>query len=177
MYVPEELRERILDWYHQFLVHPGRTRMEATIRHNFIWPGLTPQVEEHCKMCRSCQLFKKQHKRYGHLPPKKAETKPWARVNVDLIGPYSIQTPKKKIKLRAMTMIDPAMNWFEIVPFVDSNSDSCQRALDSCWLARYPRPHEIGFDNGKEFKWLFAELCDNYGLTQKPSYDGLQSAG
>ena len=36
IYVPLTLRERIIEWYHQFLVHPGRTRMEATIRNNFI---------------------------------------------------------------------------------------------------------------------------------------------
>ncbi|OEU16421.1 hypothetical protein FRACYDRAFT_239015 [Fragilariopsis cylindrus CCMP1102] len=36
-------------------------------------------------------------------------------------------------------------------------------------LSRYPRPKEIGFDNGTEFKAEFAELCDNMGLKQKPS--------
>lgn len=171
IYIPEPLRERIIDWYHQFLVHPGRTRMEATIRHNFTWPGLTREVEEFCKTCPSCQMFKKQRKKYGHLPSKLAETKPWARVNVDLIGPYTIKTKKKTTQLRAMTMIDPATNWFEIAPIVNPDSDSCQRAFDSCWLARYPRPQEVGFDNGKEFKWLFAELCKNFGITQKPTTD------
>jgi preprotein translocase subunit YajC len=29
----------------------------------------------------------------------------------------------------------------------------------------------VGFDNGKEFKWLFAELCENFGLRQKPTTD------
>ena len=70
-----------------------------------------------------------------------------------------------------MTMIDPATNWFEIVPIKDPDSDSCQKAFDSYWLARYPRPQEVGFDNGKEFKWLFAKLCKNYGLKQKPTMD------
>ncbi len=57
IYVPLSLRERIISWYHQFLVHPGRTRMEATIRQNFTWPGLTPQVDNCCKTCHECQLF------------------------------------------------------------------------------------------------------------------------
>ena len=171
IYIPKPLRQRIISWYHQYLIHPGRTRMEATIRHNFTWPGLTPEIEEHCKTCPSCQLFKKQRKKYGHLPPKKAEINPWSRVNVDLIGPYNISTPKGKIQLRAMTMMDPATNWFEIAPITNPDSDSCQRAFDSCWLARYPRPQEVGFDNGKEFKWLFAELCENFGIRQKPTTD------
>ena len=171
IFIPKPLRQRIIIWYHQFLVHPGKTRMEATIRNSFIWPGLTPEIEEHCKTCASCQLFKRQRKKYGHLPPKRAEINPWSRVNVDLIGPYSINTKKGKIQLRAMTMMDPATNWFEIAPITTPDSDSCQRAFDSYWLARYPRPQEVGFDNGKEFKWLFAELCKNYGIKQKPTTD------
>jgi hypothetical protein len=171
IFIPKPLRQRIINWYHQFLVHPGKTRMEATIRNSFIWPGLTPEIEEHCKTCASCQLFKRKRKKYGHLPPKRAEINPWSRVNVDLIGPYSINTKKGKIQLRAMTMMDPATNWFEIAPITTPDSDSCQRAFDSYWLARYPRPQEVGFDNGKEFKWLFAELCKNYGIKQKPTTD------
>jgi hypothetical protein len=169
IYVPATLRERMLEWYHDYLIHPGKTRMEATIRQNFTWPGLTPQVKEWCKTCHTCQMFKKQRKKYGHLPPKQAETNPWTRVNVDLVGPYTIKTPKKKHQLRAMTMIDPATGWFEIAAIVNPNSDTTQRVLDSCWLARYPRPQEIGFDNGSEFKWLFSELCDNMGIIKKPS--------
>ena len=173
IYVPRRLRERILAWYHHYLVHPGRTRMEATIRQNFTWPGLTPQVEHWCKTCHQCQVFKKQRKKYGHLPPKSAETTPWSRVNVDFVGPYTVKVKKLKYELRAMTMIDPATGWFEIAPIPAKKPDSnnAQRALDSCWLARYPRPREIGYDNGSEFKWLFSELCDNMGLTKKPSTD------
>ena len=39
------------------------------------------------------------------------------------------------------------------------------------WLARYPRPKEIGFDNGGEFKAIFRELTENMGLKRKPTTD------
>jgi hypothetical protein len=171
IFVPKPLRDRIIAWYHNYLVHPGKTRMEATIRQIFTWPGLKPQVEEWCRTCHRCQVFKKQRKKYGHLPAKKAETKPWSRVNVDFIGPYPVRTPKKIYELRAMTMIDPATGWFEIARIIHPNSDEAQRAFDSCWLARYPRPVEVGFDNGSEFKWLFEALCTNMGITPKISTD------
>ena len=168
IYVPRSLQARIIAWYHHYLVHPGRTRMEATLRQNFIWPGLTPQIENYCKTCHECQVFKKQRKKYGHLPPKQAEIQPWTVVCVDLIGPYKVRTPTEVHELRAMTMLDPATGWFEIAPITNPNSDETQRAFDSYWLARYPRPREICYDNGKEFKWLFAELCDNMGINKKP---------
>jgi hypothetical protein len=33
----------------------------------------------------------------------------------------------------------------------------------------YPRPREIGFDNGGEFMSEFKDLCENMGLKKKPS--------
>ena len=125
------------------------------------------QVRHYVKHCHECQLSKKGRKHYGHLPPKTAETIPWARVNVDLIGEYTIKTPTKEHKLRAMTMIDPATGWFEIAAVKDPTSDATQKILDSMWLSRYPRPKEIGFDGGSEFKWLFLELCNNCGMKPK----------
>ena len=75
--------------------------------------------------------------------------------SVYLIGPYTVQTKKKKYELRCMTMVDPVTNWFEIAQINSPSSEECQRAFDSTWLARYPRPQEIGFDNGGEFKKVF----------------------
>jgi hypothetical protein len=46
IFVPKSLCDRIIAWYHIYLVHPGKTRMEATIRQIFTWPWLKPQVEE-----------------------------------------------------------------------------------------------------------------------------------
>jgi hypothetical protein len=42
-------------------------------------------------------------------------------------------------------------------------------AFYETWLCRYPRPEEIGFDNGGEFKQVFARMCTNYGIKRKHS--------
>ena len=60
-------------------------------------------------MCSVCQKQKKQHKKYGLLPEKEAEYKPWEQLCVHLIGPYKIQTKKcghKIPELRCVMMID-----------------------------------------------------------------------
>ena len=171
--VPQSLQSRIIAWYHEYLVHPGATRLENTLRIPFHWKGMQPQIQAFTKTCHKCQVSKKQRKKYGKLPPKQAEVTPWKRVNVDLIGPYNI-TPtnsSKKYEFRAMTMIDPVTCWFEMAPILTPSSETTQTVFDSCWLARYPRPQEVGFDNGSEFKWLFRELCENYGLKPKPTTD------
>ena len=45
---------------------------------------------ERILQCSVCQKQKKQHKKYGLLPEKEAEYKPWEWLCVDLIGPYKI---------------------------------------------------------------------------------------
>ena len=168
--VPEALQDRLIDQYHSLLNHPGMTRMEATMRHVFDFRGLREKVETFCRTCHICQMTKKQKKKYGHLPPKEAEEAiPWKRVNVDVVGPYTVKTPKGKRTLIAMTMIDPATGWFEIAPLEENDSYSTQKVFDSYWLARYPRPKYCGCDNGSHFKRYFTELIDNYGLIRKPS--------
>ena len=171
IYIPHTLKQRVLYWYHTYLVHPGSNRMLSTINAIMYWHGMRKDIDNYVKTCHTCQKTKKQRKKYGHLPPKKAEVTPWKRVNVDLIGPYTIQSKNKEYSLRAMTMIDPVTNWFEIARIESKSSAEAQRIFDSMWLACYPRSQEVGFDNGSEFKYLFKELCQNMGIKEKPSTD------
>ena len=163
--VPDTLQGRIIAWYHQYLAHPGQTRMEATIRSMFVWPGMRVQIQRHVRRCKQCQLTKASTKSYGHLPPKDAEkSEPWNRVNVDLIGPWSIKTPKGTHTLRALTIIDPATGWFKMKEIETPDAASTAAAMDDVWFSRYPCPQIIGYDGGGEFKNVFEETIKNYGL-------------
>ena len=123
--VPTTIQDQLIKQYHDLLNHPGMTRMEATIRHVFEFRGLHEKVETYCRTCPICQLTKKQKKKYGHLPPKEAEEAiPWKRVNVDVIGPYTVETQKGKRTLVAMTMIDPATGWFKVAALEENESYS-----------------------------------------------------
>jgi hypothetical protein len=170
IFIPISLRKRIVWWYHTYLQHPGLTRMEATLRQNLTWPNLRKDVEEVVKNCHQCQIGKKVRKKYGELPEKVAEKPiPWNRVDVDLIGPLTINTPKGKKELLALTMIDPTMGWFEVKDVKDKSAKQAMLTFDDVWLARYPRPEYIGFDNGGEYKQVFGELVTNYGMKKKNS--------
>jgi hypothetical protein len=73
--------------------------------------------------------------------------------------------------LLALTMIDPATGWFEIVETTNKSATSIQDLFHNTWLARYPQPQFIVFDNGGEFKRDFKQMCmqDNYGIKAKPT--------
>ena len=168
--VPLTLQGRIVAWYHEYLCHPGQTRMENTIGSLFVWNKMRNHIRNYVKTCRKCQMCKKTATKYGTLPPKEAEkSEPWNRVNVDMIGPLTVKTPTKTVELRALTMIDPATGWFEIKDVRRPDAASCMTAMDDTWLCRYPRPQFIGFDNGSEYKQVFKEMCKNYDMKMKPS--------
>ena len=91
----------------------------------------------------------------------------------------------------ALTMIDPASSWFEIVelPLIkrlktysvngkellqaedvfDKSSDRIAKLVNKTWLCRYPRCRTLIYDNGSEFKLHFERLCDSYGIKRKPT--------
>ena len=90
----------MVEWYHNHLCHPGKTRTQQTIRQHFTWKNLRETVHDVCSKCHTCQLCKRNKNKYGKLPEKQAEHVPWETLCVDLIGPYKfIQKNKKPIKL------------------------------------------------------------------------------
>jgi hypothetical protein len=96
-------------------------------------------------------------------------------VCVDLVGSFTMRISAKAHSLLALTMIDPAINtvWFEINEATNKSATSVliQDSFHNTWLARYPRPQIIVFDNGGEFKREFKQMFikDNYGIKAKPT--------
>jgi hypothetical protein len=124
-------------------------------------------------------MTKKDHtrKKYGLLPPKIAESDPWAMVCVDLVGPFTIRTPAKTHSTfqLALTMIDPATGWFEIFKATNKSETSIQDLFHNAWLACYLGPQFIVFDNGGEFKREFKQMCDNYGIQKMCDNYGIKA--
>ena len=75
--------------------------------------------------------------------------------------------------LTCMTFIDPATGWFEITQvsyydldqvkvqnqeYIDKTLARISQLFNNTWLSRYPRPKQIVFDNGSEFKHDFIPL-------------------
>ena len=118
------------------------------------------QVTQFVSRCPTCQMYKRNKLKYGILPPKDAEAVPWQQLCVDLIGPYKIpiNSPNKAWKknkfneLWCITMIDPVTSWFEMVEIYNKTPMEIANIVEMTWLNRYPRPRNIIFDGGSEFK-------------------------
>ena len=169
--VPIKMQKKVVEWYHNRLLHPGHTRTEETISQHFWWPKLRDHIREHVKTCPTCQKNKRKKINYGHLPPKEAEIMPWDKMCIDLIGPYKIRRKAKPdLTCNAVTMIDPATGWFELHQIPDKRSDTVADIAEREWFCRYPWPTQITYDRGNEFLGKeFQELIKKeYGITRKP---------
>ena len=168
--VPQSLQKRMVEWYHEMLCHPGEVRTEATIAQHFYWKGLRSTVKAICSKCDVCQRTKKVHLKYGKLPPKTAETKPWQVLCVDLIGPYNLTTRESMpLHIWAIMMIDPATGWLEIAPIDTKRADNIANVVEQVWLTRYPWPDQVTYDRGTEFMAEFTEMVTkDYNIKQKP---------
>ena len=90
---------------------------------------------------------------------------------MDLIGPYTVERKgKKPLQLQAVTMIDPATGWFEIIEYPDKRSITIANLVEQAWLSRYPWPTLITYDQGSEFiGHQFKNMMeDDYGVKTKP---------
>ena len=67
------------------------------------WKGMRNTSRSITKSCKTCQVNKKRTRKYGHLPPKLV-------ISTTLKGKDG-----SSIDFMALTMIDPASSWFEIV--------------------------------------------------------------
>jgi hypothetical protein len=91
----------------------------------------------------------------------------------------------------ALTMIDPASSWFEIMelPIVTPIQrqtvngkelptakksfgkylDCMAKLVNKTWLCKYPQCCHLIYNSGSEFKLHFEYLCNSYGINRKPT--------
>jgi len=142
IFLPKALQCKCAKWYHDYLMHPGETRLEFTIAQHYTWVGLRPIVQRVIKTCPNCELCKKNSKKHGLLPPKPTpEIIPWHTLCIDLIGPYDFRVKNKKepekdtfVQLHCLTMIDPATGFFECCKIMRKQADYIANHLEISWL-------------------------------------------
>ena len=78
--------------------------------------GIRNTIRSIMKLCKSCQVNKRHILKFGHLPSKIVIRTPWEALCGNLVGPNTLKgLDKSAIDFMALTMIDPASSWFEIV--------------------------------------------------------------
>ena len=113
--------------------------------------------------------------KYGKLlADNRTRDIPWKTVHVDLIGPWKVSVKyedgkTKEHQIQALTCIDAATDFCEIIAIRNKASDYISMKFDNHFLCRYPRPVEVVYDQGSEFKSEFSELLLSYGIKPIPT--------
>ena len=71
------------------------------------------------------------------------------------------------LKIWAITMIDPATGWLEIVPLETKRVDMIPNLVEQNWLTWYPQPDQVVYNCGTEFMTEFTIMIDqDYDITK-----------
>jgi len=164
--IPKPLQRRATIWYHHYLQRPGHTLLKETMKAAIYWKEMRITIQSITKSCKTCQINKKRSLKCGHLPSKILIRIPWEALCVDRIGPFTLKGKDgSSIDFMALTMIDPASSWLEVVELptitqvttkkangkertieeeiFDKSSDRISRLVNKIWLCRYPRCHYL----------------------------------
>jgi len=115
IYLPTNLLDNAIKWYHLALGHLGQNRLYDTIHMHFFHPDLRNKIEYIISRCDACQKQKQVLRGHGHTALHEAHAHPWRNVAVDLIGPWKLQIADIQVNFIALTIIDTVTNLVELV--------------------------------------------------------------
>ena len=89
--VPEAVRKRLMDREH--LAHPGITKMLASLRVKYFWPGIEGDVRRVVEGCEPCQLHMNSQARDPHRPALECMSRPMQAISIDFFEREGPQVP------------------------------------------------------------------------------------
>ena len=132
-------------------------------------PNLRKRIDNYS--CDACQRYKLDGRDAGKLAPQVARAAPWEQVNIDLIGPWSVDVRTgSSYEFMALTCIDCVTCLAELIRIDDKTAQHVATKFDECWLSRHPRPMMCCHDNGGEFTgWEFQQPLADFGIKDVPT--------
>jgi len=68
IWIPANIRNDVLSWYHAILCHPGQHAMIDTTSQHMFWRGMNKDIIKFVQTCPACQKRKSHRKRFSKLP-------------------------------------------------------------------------------------------------------------
>jgi hypothetical protein len=168
IYLPNELLENTVRYYHLVLSH-GTTQLYDTISMHFYNCALKGAVENLVFKCDPCQRSKLVGREHGQTALREAALLPLREVAIDLIGPWELKVGNETQSFSALTIIDLVTNLTKIVRIKNKMAAHVALQFENTWLARYPRPTHMMYDQGGEFVgFQFQQMLDQHHIHKHP---------
>ena len=141
-----KLRTRVLNSFHG-LDHCGQKELKKRAAKEYYWPKQGRDVSHFVKQCHPCQLVKTG--RYIKPPTNKitVPNKRFSYLNLDIVGPL----PESRGHRYLLTILDRTSRFFQAVPLINADAESCCRAFLNHWVAFFSLPVKACSDNGNTF--------------------------
>ena len=149
--VPKALKEQVLLSVHSENAggHLGATRMYSLVSKRYYWPGQYRDTRRFVRCCRVCDLFRpKKGQQFGSMQNFKEVGKPFERVGVDFIGPFTISERGNRY---CIVFVDHFSRYLEVSPVREATAAAVIEALHDKIIFRHSCPLEIVVDRGSQF--------------------------
>lgn len=145
LYVPKNLRIKILDSFHLSppFWHPGAKKMKSLIIRAFNWPLLHQDITRYLQSCLTCARSKSKISKKRYIGQPHPLENPFSNLYIDFWGPF--QWRGKEYIL--LTMIDHFTKWAEVALLINKTADEVAKTLFIVWISRYGAPKTIHTDN------------------------------
>lgn len=139
--VPQKLTRKALRAAH--VGHPGIGTMKRYLRRTLWWPGVTSDITEYVRTCKSCQLITDTSRpepiRQTELP-----SCPWDFVSMDFC------TASEKDNWKALVLVDHYSRFCVAEPMTKTTAEDVIKVLSRIFKAYYT-PSVLQADNGPPF--------------------------
>jgi transposase InsO family protein len=167
LYVPAELRPRLLRSFHSHVLnfHQGASAMYANMKRQFYWPKLKDNIRNFVAMCDICSVVKKGRHEATGIIQRYYATEPFQILHMDLVGELPCTVRGNKYVL---TLMDRFSHFVIAVPIPDKTANTVMRALLNHWIFVFGRPQKIVTDNGSEFKnSTMRQMCTQLSIEHR----------
>ncbi|UYV74836.1 K02A2.6-like [Cordylochernes scorpioides] len=147
--VPNSLTKKILEEYHDSLSHPSITKTCKLITQCYWWKGITTDIKNYVRSCKSCQLVKVRHEpTLGEMITPTSNIQPLQMIGCDTIvlGTAAANTKHKFIQV----FVDHATRYLWAYPTITNTSQAVTQCLDKI-IKSVNSINTILTDNGKNF--------------------------
>ena len=177
VFVPQPLREQVMQWSHDHpsSEHMGTQKTLSRLLYRFSWPGMCCQAKTFCRSCMVCQ--KRSKPTPGRRAPMVSETssRPFERVALDIT-----EMPLSSSGNRyALVVMDYFSKYVRIYPMKDQRAITVAGHLMD-WVYELGVPERLHSDQGAQFEsHIFQEICKQLGIRKTrttpyhPQSDGM----
>jgi len=148
IFIPNDMRNSVLEQYHGKGVHFGIRRTSDLIKPHFFWPKMDQDISNFVKDCDFCSRAKWSESTastpFQSMP---ATERPFKRICIDYAGPFK-QSARGNTYF--LTIVDDFSRFLKLFPVRDCTAATTIRCLQDLF-ANEGLPEEIMSDNGTHF--------------------------